>query len=180
MCVSRPGVLAGSGGTPGKTLLRSGMPSRPPKQTLPGGSWGSPQNCSTPGPCGRAGVAPGCARGVPHRRVSLRQPKPAPKLGGVNPALMILLLSLLFVPLPAAPGWEGWSWSLGEKLGLNSREDERGWAGRDRRGSLLPRAQPQSSTPASAGGSLRLPRLLALPRSSAVMSFSRPYLKPCV
>lgn len=83
MCVSRPGVLAGSGGggTPGTTLLRSGMPPCPPKQILPDGSWGSLQNCSTAGPCGRAGVAPGYPRGVPPLRVSLRQAKPAPKLG---------------------------------------------------------------------------------------------------
>lgn len=48
-------------------------------------------------------------------------------------------------------------WPLGKILGLNSREDEGGWAGRDWRGSLLPRALPHRSTPAPAVGSPPLP-----------------------
>lgn len=81
------------------------------------------------------------------------------------------------------PGWEGWSafYSrllrcrlLWKSLGLNSREDEGGWDGRDWRGSLLPRALPHSSTLASAMGRRHLPWLLALPSGSAAMSLPLP------
>lgn len=86
-------------------------------------------------------------------------------------------------PQSAAPGWEGWSlfygrslrcWLLGKSPGLNSREDEGGWGGRDWRGSLLLRALPHSSTPASAMGRLHLPQLLTLFPGSVVMFLPLP------